>query len=428
MYRQKAVITFIITIMGVFLLLNGIVNAEVIEAKTGSYFDVNVAINSARSGDIVTIPAGNYKWSNSCSIDSGGTITIPENVTVIGAGIGRTIINASNTLFILNSYSRLSAIEIEFNSGGVAYWDIMIRAYGDNWRVDNCKIVNTYPDMSEFVLARNGDMPGGPKGLVDHCYITNARVVVDGNGNFDEMCAIWAEDLGLGTNNAVFIEDCTFTATIHCNAVDGNRGGRYVFRYNTLNDIYIEAHSLQDNGERSIRSWEIYGNTINQVNRGMWVPAFLRGGTGVFYDNTIIGDWNNGPALDNVRCFRDIGGDGGQCDGNSDYDENTPGEIGWMCRDQIGAGKDDSLWTYGNPYPKQSKEPAFFWNNRDEYGNEVTPFVHNNCGNWIQINRDYYIGIKKPGYSPYTYPHPLVQDSGVSSEMKPPKNVYIRKQ
>ena len=56
---------------------------------------------------------------------------------------------------------------------------------------------------------------------------------------------IWAQPLGLGTNNAMFVEDCFFHFTKFGNAIDANYGGRYVFRYNIINDAYIEAHSVQ---------------------------------------------------------------------------------------------------------------------------------------------------------------------------------------
>ncbi len=95
--------------------------------------------------------------------------------------------------------------------------------------------------------------------------------------------------------------------------------------YNMLNDIYVEAHSVQGNN-RAARSWEIYNNTFNQVSKAMWVPMFLRGGTGVVFNNTITGTWNTaGIALDNVRdCeTREVSG---RCDGSSPWDGNQAGQ------------------------------------------------------------------------------------------------------
>jgi hypothetical protein len=63
-------------------------------------------------------------------------------------------------------------------------------------------------------------------------------------------------------------------------------------------------------------------------------------------------------------------------------------------------------------------DPVYIWNNS---GTEITDpgyvgtqtFNPDNCGNnqnvtnYPQQNRDYYVKVSKPGWEPYTYPHPL---------------------
>ena len=219
------------------------------------------------------------------------------------------------------------------------------------------------------------------------------------------------------------MENCTFNGVANSvNAIDANYGGRFVFRYNTLNDIYVEAHSVQGNN-RAARSWEIYNNTFNQVSKAMWVPMFLRGGTGVVFNNTVTGTWNTaGIALDNVRdCeTREVSG---RCDGSSPWDGNQAGQSGYPCRDQIGRSTDSFLWTTSTPYPPQALDPAYAWNNKLGTS-DVLFFHHNNCANHIQSGRDYYNNTVKPGYAPYTYPHPLVQ-GGFSSTVAPPENLHV---
>ena len=84
------------------------------------------------------------------------------------------------------------------------------------------------------------------------------------------------------------VEDNTFTATIFTNAIDCNYGGRYVFRHNSVTDTYLEAHSIQQTN-RACRKWEIYENTIAQVNYPVYRSMFIRGGTGVVFNNTVTG-------------------------------------------------------------------------------------------------------------------------------------------
>ena len=146
----------------------------------------------------------------------------------------------------------------------------------------------------------------------------------------------------------------------------------------------------------------------------MWVPGRLRGATGVYFNNTVHGVFSEYVIkLDNVRTCEDRGA-GGFADGTSPWDGNTAPiatHEGWPARDQIGRGKDVSLWTAESPYPAQTSEPAYAWGNtRQENGASVVFANYGGCSReWKHIieGRDYFNGTAKPGYTPYTYPHPL---------------------
>ena len=74
-----------------------------------------------------------------------------------------------------------------------------------------------------------------------------------------------------------------------------------VFRHNTVQDAYIESHSVFTQN-RGAKLWEIYDNTIAQVSVAYYMPFRLRGGTGVVFNNTITGTWSDGHiGLDIVR-------------------------------------------------------------------------------------------------------------------------------
>lgn len=376
-------------------------------AASTSQVDVQAAIDAASDGDSVTIPAGTSTWASKIDVPEAKTLSIS------GAGKTNTVITsglaASSELVDLNkSGSRLTAIGFVLPDDGYA-----IKVSGEGWRIDNIRVNNTSGTSRYAVYAIGESGDSSPVGLIDNCEIINGRVLVIGNLNMPSMHAIWFESLGLGTNNAVFVEDCTFTTTDFAgNCIDTNYGGRYVFRYNTVNDSTTEAHSIQFD-HRGSRSWEIYENTFNRVTRSMWMPMYQRGGTGVIFNNTITGTWTDANiGLDNVRSCEDVGGDAGECDGLSNWDENTPGENGYVCRDQIGAGGDESLWEAGNLYPPQTLVPTYAWNNLiGEVAVEfkslgVGPACAESQGHIVE-DRDFYNGTPKPDYTPYTYPHPL---------------------
>jgi hypothetical protein len=371
-------------------------------AKSTSFTDVQAAVDSAHNGDIVRIPSGQSTWLFRLEIPD------DKKITLRGGGPNATIISSDSLVpgSLINlgsSGSRITQMGFKLaNNNGDG-----IRVRGIGWRIDHCRFDNLIDQTIEGVHARGNSWDdSSPIGLVDHCDFYNIRVIVTGDASLMAN-KIWAQPLGLGTNNAMFVEDCFFHFTKFGNAIDANYGGRYVFRYNIINDAYIEAHSVQGT-HRATRSWEIYGNSINQVERSMWTPFFLRGGTGVVFDNTISGNWSSGPCIvvDNRRSFQDLG-DGGLCDGTSPWDGNED-STGYPARDQIGRSTDQWLWTDTNPYPPQELDPFYQWNNSYE-GTPIEVYVHNNCGIHIKQNRDYYNNTEKPDYSPFTYPHPLIE-------------------
>ncbi len=369
----------------------------------GLSFDiVQAAVDSAKDGEVVRLPAGTATWDQ--------TLIFPDNKTIIlmGNGPDETIIsgtiNAPRSLINMGkSRSCISNIGFKLsNDNGDG-----ISVGGKGWRIDNCKFENLISETIEGVVVWGPAMDNGcPVGIVDHCEFINARVLVVGDAALLAH-EIWAEPLGLGTNNALFVEDCIFNFKKFGNAIDANYGGRYVFRYNNLTDVYIEAHSVQGNN-RAARSWEIYHNIISQKELSMWTPFFIRGGTGVIFNNEILGSWSSPTiTVDNRRSFEtfDVSG---TCDGTSLWDGNIEAN-GYPARDQIGRSTDTWLWTEENPYPPQELSPFYQWNNSFN-GSQIEVYVHNNCGTHIKENRDFYNFTAMLGYSPYIYPHPLITE------------------
>ncbi|MBI9099855.1 MAG: hypothetical protein JEY91_15350 [Spirochaetaceae bacterium] len=377
-----------------------LINASDIIALSTEQIDVQNAVDTAITGDTVFVPSGTSTWNSK--------VTIPNDkkITIQGAGVTETIING-NAITMNQSGSRITGFR--FNSGEIT-------VDGDDWRIDHCYF---YADSFSNGVRVNGNRKSlHPRGLVDNSTFVNQRVLVLG---WLGLLAhdLWFEPITLGSDyDTVYIEDCTFSSTEHANAIDSNYGGRYVFRHNILNDIYIEAHSVQGN-HRASRSWEIYDNTINQITRSMWTPMYLRGGTGVVFNNAITGNWSlPKPTLNNKR-DQTASSVCGICDGSSPWDGNTSGEGGYPCRDQIGRGADLNLWTDANPYPPQTLDPVYGWNNTYNSSNVTFTVANQSPIPHILEGRDFY-NEPKPGYIPFTYPHPLREgESSIPEDPEP---------
>jgi hypothetical protein len=389
--------------------------AATIAAPTCSPGAVQSAIASASTGDTVTIPAGSCNWGNT-------TATIPsgKNITLRGAGIDLTTITSSSGSIAV----RIGSPGVG-GSGRVTGFTLNgghIVVDGDGWRVDNMKIVSASTGVlgeGVFAWGLRPGAPYGPTGLIDHVTFIDTRVLVYGFPDVPANAAATSTSpLGLGDTNAVYVESSTFTFRGQANVIDCNYAGRYVFRHNSVINSSIDAHSVQG-WNRACRRWEVYNNTIQLVNARYFTPIFIRGGTGVIFNNTITGNWTE-PfiSFDNVRSFDSrpdwfpIGPTKpGVCRGSSPWDGNQLSN-GWPCRDQIGRGGDNSAWTATNPYPAQSAEPAYIWNNTIN-GTPATVQIRNDSGEWIQSGRDYVQNSgARPGYSAHVYPHPLAQGAG----------------
>jgi hypothetical protein len=103
-----------------------------------------------------------------------------------------------------------------------------------------------------------------------------------------------------------------------------------------------------------------------------------------------------------------------------------------VAMDQPGRGQGDLITgtapvnsKTGTPaWPHQALEPCYSWN--DKYLS--TGVSVNIQGAWsptIQQGRDYYNNTPMPGYTPYTYPHPLVGGASPGATPSAPKNLRV---
>ena len=342
--------------------------AATIEAKSGSREDIQAAIDAAPENGTVVIPNGVFDFK-------GDPIDIRKSITISGSGNkGTTIKKQSPIDWIFNVFTegffRLTNIVLDGDKKGGG---VQMRSDNLNFRVDHSTVKN---------FETRGIMTHGTvKGLIDNN-------LFDENGGYDVVVygddyKSWDRPVTLGTDDAVYIEDNVFNhkTAKNSHSIASNRGSRYVFRYNTVNDggqntNPIDAHGNWEYG-RGSRSYEIYGNKVNSEHS--YMGTYIRGGTGVIYDNEFKGNFTHPLVLENYRSF--------------EVENETYPSI-----DQI--------------------NNLHIWDNKAN-GENVTPFIHDRgkSREHIQQNRDYFTN-KNSDYSAFTYPHPMRNEGSDNNKRK----------
>lgn len=362
--------------------------------------DVQKAINSAGNGDIVSIPAGTCTW------DTQVVVPDTKGITLTGTGVNSTFIihgtGTSSASLIIHTLDKSGQQFVltgfTYDANGIHPASGIMHIYGDskNFRIHHMTMKNVQGG-GRFIYVL------GPWGLIDHVtFENNSNSILVAAGTEERANAAWLLPLMLGTANAVYIEDNTFTVndgTTGKWAEDGDAAGRFVFRHNTLIDCGMALHGY-DTSVRSTHSYEFYNNTMTITeNKSRPRGWHIRGGTGYFFNNVLNGDITNDLVLDNYRsCYNPECCNGscawgqcqtakkGRCDGTTTGDGNTPGMMGYICKDQIGS-------TTG-----LINSPVYEWLNTKN-GNDINAKVN---GEWragcvnpsitdhVKENRDYY--------------------------------------
>jgi hypothetical protein len=408
----------------------------------GSAASMQALHDAVLDGDTIMLPAGVFTWSTK--------VSITKAITILGAGVGSTTIvsniisAAKNAPFYVVSTGpvRISGLTC-FGGPGDTRGFIWMDSAG--FRIDHCAFTNLTERGVEAWSTANS------WGVVDHCTFDKLSGSPQGVSVFGDGDAAWSRPLSLGTDQAVYIEDCTFswpTAADSC--VDMYDGARVVFRHNQVTNANVGSHGLDSGKYRSPVSWEIYDNSCN-VTDTLARQFLFRGGTGVVFDNTVTSTYQSISSKIEVTSYRATGTcifasyNWGFVSGENPYDGNRDC-YGWPALDQIGATPptDPPDIKSGPPlagYSVQGSSPAYVWGNIISingappvemrmgiatYSGECYPTGacgDANVASLIQENRDFFNGTQRPGYTPYVYPHPLA--TGESTPMPTPTATAI---
>jgi len=445
------------------LLLSALLSAQAqtINAASCNATDVQTAFNSVTaSTTTVNIPAGTCNWSTqvTLTVPSGNsTLSIlgAGNLNILGGG-DQTVIEdgyaSNNSILVIttagsSSYLRLAGITFEGGSGGSGnpkYNGIVqILGLSQSVRSDHNHFnTTTYSSATSSSLEQ---FNGCIYGVVDHSLFDNppgsvnnsVRAYNQGSCYNDSLGLgdqSWAHSTALGSANFLFAEDNTFNNGA---GNDCTQGGRYVWRYNTMNMTTpaptVQTHPTGGGGrERGCRAWEIYNNQLNAASGnyiccGFWVSS----GTGVFWNNTApsspagggtgYGNLISGHEMRaNNNTYPETAPPNGwgycgtaQTGSASNWDENND-STGYACLDQIGRGIGDLLVNnfptvcdsnssdctsniYTGRWPSQALEPIYEWLDAWSPVPNNPSHVWNESDSQVTINRDYYLGTNDSG-------------------------------
>lgn len=246
----------------------------------------------------------------------------------------------------------------------------------------------------------------------------------------------WGAADTTGTN-AWYVETSDFHA--YLNTFDNDNNGRLVFRYNLMNNASATTHG-SDSSTYGQRYFEYYNNMNiwNSANSGDstsfnlghgWI--LVRGGSFVAFNNnwTVISGYYNGSdvemgefALQYPYAQNGCWGSGWTTKATEYY--HAPRQVGYgyvtgtgtanYPPDGVNNASKDATTYVGD------SEPAYIWNNTpgnttgyDDGGGGCSASPLANSAQYIVSGQDFIVGTAKPGYTPYTYPHPLTQGGAV---------------
>ena len=363
-------------------------DAAVIHARSGSATDIQAAVNLAKTGDTVAIPAGTFYFK--------GQVFAPDGIYIKGAGRDRTFLIKSDNL---SEWRGMFTIDAKtgrpFKFSGITLQGRLTALQGANRTTVvtpvRDQVLVIYGAAKDFQIfdsrftkflragielrGDGGSRPGEQSGVIyNNEFVDNWYQYLGYGVAIDGSAKSWGRKISLGGSDAVFIEDNYFSRNRHC--VTSVNGANYVARYNTVVDNYqdaapFDAHGLTPYWPRGTRSVEIYKNTVsNSITR--WAGVSIRGGGGVVWGNSWRGVFHG---VDLVI-------------------ESPPPR--------------QPLSTYPAPDQIGNPDGLFIWGNAssgDDIYKRPTPDPHG-IDYWLRQDRDYWL-TAKPGYVPFTYPHPL---------------------
>jgi hypothetical protein len=174
--------------------------------------------------------------------------------------------------------------------------------------------------------------------------------------------AVWNSPNTMGTANAVYVEDSTYSGTGYMNENDG--AAQSVFRFNTINsNAYLDAHMIETSTDASgvyhaSRQIEGYDNTWPSQSYGYFNAINISGGTGMIFDNIVANDGGSNAFFARVEEYGAHAGPAYPPGTTTQFTTPSMKPIA----DQVGMG----------PYPQTAgAEPLYYFNNKHSGGTDL---------------------------------------------------------
>ena len=404
-----------------------------VSSFSGNSLVVNVT-STGGSGSVpfwtfVTVPVSTTTILNSSTTAPPFTLNESTNGHINLSGLYFKATNTNGPTpkgdhIVVNSSSKGQAVVIHdaaFSSANTGSQSILMT--GNRGVIARCSFDNQFRDISATHTGL---------GWVDEAIVF--QNFLDPSGSWSNNSTMGADDT-TGSNN-VYVEDCYFAA-MPVTAMDISASSRVVIRYCVFDNSGFSSHGA-DTGPMGLRHAELYNNVLvftpggdsdGSKTLGLNWFWWMRGGTAVITDNVIPAikstAWGSKSSIKMtaLNIWRNSG------PYSCWVGDPAPHQVG----QGFGAGAVFHSYKSPNPNYGQSdyytySEPAYIWNNTGSGGTSigVANDASDACGHgqdvstYIQAGRDYILGQPKPGYTKYTYPHPLL-----TSTVPAPTNLKI---
>jgi hypothetical protein len=289
--------------------------------------------NVANDGDTITLPSGDFNWTERVTLGQDKGIIIQGNTTTGGAGTGtvspvhntkiydfvgtsppggdrRTMILVSSrparnyriTGLTFKKGSTISASQggsrgtVEFENDETTWGSPPAPSY--NNRLDNCY----FEDCFQYCQTA---FTGWCYGVIDHCIFefgVNRFVHYNHQNNYggldsagvpyDNGHGAFNDRPRFGTLDFVFMESCTVgllrrTTNTTYAFIDGTQGTRVVARNNYIINGIVGGHGTEGGVPRGVRAKEVYNNTLEFNKSDVFYNG--RSGSALIHDNTSVG-------------------------------------------------------------------------------------------------------------------------------------------